>query len=67
MRIGIATDHGGFGLKEELVTRLKTAGHEVVEQHGERSPVTVGTDSSQEHVKVALRERVQARRIIRWR
>jgi ribose 5-phosphate isomerase B len=31
MRIGIATDHGGFGLKEELVTRLKTAGHEVVD------------------------------------
>jgi len=31
MRVGIATDHGGFGLKEELVTRLKTAGHEVVD------------------------------------
>ena len=31
MRVGIATDHGGFGLKEELVTRLKTAGQEVVD------------------------------------
>ena len=31
MRIGIATDHGGFGLKEELVTRLKTAGPELVD------------------------------------
>ncbi len=31
MRVGIATDHGGFGLKQELVTRLKAAGHEVVE------------------------------------
>jgi ribose 5-phosphate isomerase B len=31
MRLGIATDHGGFGLKEELVTRLETAGHEVVD------------------------------------
>ena len=31
MRAGTATDHGGFGLKEELVTRLKTAGQEVVE------------------------------------
>ena len=31
MLVGIATDHGGFGLKEELVTRLKTAGHEVVD------------------------------------
>ena len=31
MRIGIATDHGGFDLKEELVRRLRGAGHEVVE------------------------------------
>ena len=29
MRIGIATDHGGFGLKEELVAQLRTASHEV--------------------------------------
>ena len=31
MRIGIATDHGGFGLKEELVGRICAAGHEVVD------------------------------------
>jgi ribose 5-phosphate isomerase B len=31
MRVGIATDHGGFGLKEELVTHLREAGHEVVD------------------------------------
>ena|SRR5215469_845178 len=31
MRTEIATNHGGFGSKEELVTRLKTAGHEVVD------------------------------------
>jgi ribose 5-phosphate isomerase B len=31
MRIGIATDHGGFGLKEELVGRISAAGHEVVD------------------------------------
>ena len=31
MRIGIATDHGGFGLKEELVDQLHGAGHEVVD------------------------------------
>lgn len=31
MRIGIATDHGGFDLKEELLVRLKEAGHEVVD------------------------------------
>jgi ribose 5-phosphate isomerase B len=31
MRIGIATDHGGFALKEELVARIRDAGHEVVD------------------------------------
>jgi ribose 5-phosphate isomerase B len=31
MRVGIATDHGGFGLKEELVVRLRAAGHEVID------------------------------------
>jgi ribose 5-phosphate isomerase B len=31
MRIGIATDYGRFGLKEELVAQLRTAGHEVVD------------------------------------
>ena len=29
--IGIATDHGGFGLKEERLTHLRAAGHEVVD------------------------------------
>jgi ribose 5-phosphate isomerase B len=31
MRVGIATDHGGFSLKEDLLGRLKAAGHEVVD------------------------------------
>jgi ribose 5-phosphate isomerase B len=31
MRVGIATDHGGFGLKEELVAHLRETGHEVVD------------------------------------
>ena len=31
MRVGIATDHGGLGLKEELITRLRAAGHEIVD------------------------------------
>ena len=31
MRIGIATDHGGFGLKETLAVQLRDAGHEVVD------------------------------------
>lgn len=29
MRLGIATDHGGFTLKEELLVRLRAAGHDV--------------------------------------
>ena len=35
--IGIATDHGGFELKNFLVTRLRTAGHEVLD-FGDRQP-----------------------------
>lgn len=31
MRVGIETDHGGFGLKLELAARLRAAGHEVVD------------------------------------
>jgi|SRR4029077_7568225 ribose 5-phosphate isomerase B len=31
MRIGIAADHGGFALKEELRQRLAAAGHEIVD------------------------------------
>ena len=31
MRIGIATDHGGFSLEEELLGQLRAAGHEVVD------------------------------------
>jgi ribose 5-phosphate isomerase B len=31
MRVGIATDHGGFPLKEQLVAKLRAAGHEVAD------------------------------------
>src|SRR5215469_4669767 len=31
MRIGIATDHGGFELKQKLVERLRAAGHEIID------------------------------------
>ena len=31
MKVGIASDHGGFVLKEELVVDLRRAGHEVVD------------------------------------
>ena len=36
MRIGIATDHGGFGLKQELVGQLRAAGHEVIDFGADR-------------------------------
>jgi ribose 5-phosphate isomerase B len=31
MRVGIATDHGGFDLKEELIAHLRAMGHELVD------------------------------------
>jgi ribose 5-phosphate isomerase B len=31
MRVGIATDHGGFVLKEDLAAKLSAAGHEIVD------------------------------------
>lgn len=31
MRIGIATDHGGFALKKELAARLRSAGHDIID------------------------------------
>src|SRR5437588_10186743 len=31
MNVGIATDHGGFELKKDLIARLRAAGHDVVD------------------------------------
>ena len=31
MHLGIATDHGGFHLKEDMLARLRAAGHDVVD------------------------------------
>ncbi len=31
MRVGIATDHGGFALNDELIAKLRGAGHEVID------------------------------------
>ena len=31
MRVGIAADHGGYDLKVQLITQLRTAGHEIVD------------------------------------
>src|SRR5271154_1778293 len=31
MRVGVATDHGGVALKEELVAQLRAAGHDIID------------------------------------
>jgi ribose 5-phosphate isomerase B len=31
MRVGIATDHGGFALKQEIVAQLRAAGHDIID------------------------------------
>jgi ribose 5-phosphate isomerase B len=31
MRVGIANDHGGFQLRDDLLARLRAAGHDVVD------------------------------------
>jgi ribose 5-phosphate isomerase B len=31
MRVGIASDHGGFELKQEMVAHMRDAGHEVID------------------------------------
>jgi len=31
MKVGIAADHGGFGLKEELIAKRRASGHEVTD------------------------------------
>jgi ribose 5-phosphate isomerase B len=31
MRVGIATDHGGFAMKEQLAAQLRAAGHDVTD------------------------------------
>jgi len=31
VRIGVATDHGGFALEQDLVSKLRAAGHEVTD------------------------------------
>lgn len=37
IRIGVASDHGGFGLKQELVRMLRQVAHEVVD-YGNNQP-----------------------------
>jgi hypothetical protein len=45
LKIGIATDHGGFGLKKELVAQLHGAGHEVIDLLAELTVEVVEIES----------------------
>lgn len=61
MRVGIATDHGGFSLKEELVTQLRAAGHEVIDFGSH----TLNPDDDYPDFVVPLAEAVVAEKIER--
>jgi ribose 5-phosphate isomerase B len=61
MRVGIAADHGGFGLKEELADRLRAAGHEVVD-FGAHAP---GPDDDYPDYVVPLARAVAAGKVER--
>jgi RpiB/LacA/LacB family sugar-phosphate isomerase len=55
MRVVIASDHGGFPLKEELVTFIRSLGHEV-EDLGVHSLAPADYPDAAEKVGVAIRE-----------
>jgi ribose 5-phosphate isomerase B len=60
-RVGIATDHGGFGLKQELAPRLRNAGYEVIDFGA------VSLDGSDDYPDfvIPLAEAVKARLVVR--
>jgi len=61
MRVGIATDHGGFSLKEELLSQLRAAGHEVVDFGAH----TLSPDDDYPDFVVPLARAVVARKVDR--
>jgi ribose 5-phosphate isomerase B len=61
MRLGIATDHGGFDLKDMLVTRLRAAGHEIVDFGANR----MDPDDDYPDFVIPLAEAVAAGRVDR--
>ncbi len=50
VRIGIASDHGGFELKTQLTAALKTSGYEVVVLESERKYYLAGSFKGQTFV-----------------
>ena len=61
MHLGIATDHGGFSLKQDLVARLRAAGHDVVDFGAE----TLRPDDDYPDFVVPLAQAVVAGRVER--
>src|SRR5579864_6576641 len=61
MKVGIATDHGGFGLKEELVAKLRALGHEITDFGAH----TLSPDDDYPDFVVPLARAVVARKVDR--
>ena len=61
MRVGSATDHGGYGLKEELVAQLRKAGHEIVDF----GAYNLSPDDDYPDFVVALAKAVVGRQVLR--
>jgi ribose 5-phosphate isomerase B len=61
MRVGIATDHGGFALKEEMVAQLRAAGHELIDFGAHQ----LATDDDYPDFVTPLAEAVTAGRVER--
>jgi ribose 5-phosphate isomerase B len=63
MRIAVASDHAGFGLKEQVVPMLAGAGHEVVDL-GTDSPESVDYPVYAERAALAVAEGRAARAVV---
>lgn len=63
MRIAIASDHGGFPLKEELVLYMRALGHEVRDL-GVHTPEPADYPDAAEKVGLAIREGAADRGVI---
>ena len=63
MRIAIASDHGGFPLKEELIPFIRSLGHEV-EDLGVHSLAPADYPDAAERVGVAIRSGAADRGVV---
>jgi len=63
MRIAIASDHGGFPLKEELVPFIRSLGHQV-EDLGVHTPAPADYPDAAEKVGIAIRSGAADRGVV---